>query len=1082
MLGGPIDCVENPLAMSRTPIAKLTPPRIDLVSRRPRVEEALRNALRSGLCWLAAPSGYGKTTAAAEYVHGTESPLVWYRVDEGDRDIAGFFYYLAASLPKALSPRLPIFGQEYADQPQAFARRFFREYFSLWNEGGLLVLDDLHYADHPTFNAVLEALRTELPEKMACLCISRNLPPANLAGLRVRGRLDLVDENILRFTDDEADAMVAMRSGQTTRDIGGIVAARGWAIALMLLANRGERATAAVAAAHRDERSSPPNDTAEIHALIEREWFGALPENEANALLRLGALPKITLDIAGALVGEQAPALLQRLQQRQMLVTRGTFAEGVFHLHDLLRDFLRDRLDRSIPAHERTALRRHAAELSWAAGRREDAIELALQAPDADQAAKMIVAYAPELLEQGRRVTLSDWCRRLPPAAHDAWLCYWLGVAHMADDADAERWLEQAWLGYSRSGDTRGRCLTAARAVLSKTDSWRTHAGLHAWTQRAIALADASLPTLDGSDELLVLSGFVRAFDYAEDYRSDGESIKHLTMRLIERIAHPHTNDSPSLRLLASGVLIDQAGSNGDAHTFEYAVDSVAEIVGLTDMPPWPLGMWLIAFGAVSGKYFPYARRDFAYSDAESALREAIAIGVREELRGVEFGALYHLQLQMKLRNDFSEWPKLIDRLSAIADSRYTTQAAVVADCRAALHARCRDLEAAQRECERFNRAIEAANEPPIERWPHYITEFQVLLAADEPEKAASLLERHLDMFDGIVRARTEACIAIARTLHARDDRAPTAYLEHLKQAFERMRFTGWYGALINLPETLSAICADAIEAGIESGFCNDLIRRRRLSPPPSRPPHWPWPLRVRVLGEFALELDGAPLALNAKAPARSLDILRALAVEKSHSCAIETLCDRFWPDADGDRARAACEQAVHRLRKLLGSTEFVSQREGRLRLAMERIWIDLDHWETRLKRSLAYCRPGRVPDTEAERTLLDFPGGLLGHDPAASWCRADAERLRGQLIDLALGLGAHHECRADAPSARRMYLRTLDLYPDAPRLYEALIRLRLASGDRAGALEDLARFERIAGPRAQGAAIGALRRLIGID
>ena len=57
-------------------------------------------------------------------------------------------------------------------------------------------------------------------------------------------------------------------------------------------------------------------------------------------------------------------------------------------------------------------------------------------------------------------------------------------------------------------------------------------------------------------------------------------------------------------------------------------------------------------------------------------------------MRGVEFGALYHLQLLMKMRNDFSEFATLIARLAEIADSRYTTQVAVAADCQAALHTR----------------------------------------------------------------------------------------------------------------------------------------------------------------------------------------------------------------------------------------------------------------------------------------------------------------------------------------------------------------------------------------------------------
>ena len=37
--------------------------------------------------------------------------------------------------------------------------------------------------------------------------------------------------------------------------------------------------------------------------------------------------------------------------------------------------------------------------------------------------------------------------------------------------------------------------------------------------------------------------------------------------------------------------------------------------------------------------------------------------------------------------------------------------------------------------------AIEAANEPPIERWPHFITKFQVLLGESRATEAAAFLE-----------------------------------------------------------------------------------------------------------------------------------------------------------------------------------------------------------------------------------------------------------------------------------------------------------------------------------------------------
>ena len=77
------------------------------------------------------------------------------------------------------------------------------------------------------------------------------------------------------------------------------------------------------------------------------------------------------------------------------------------------------------------------------------------------------------------------------------------------------------------------------------------------------------------------------------------------------------------------------------------------------------------------------------------------------------------------------------------------------------------------------------------------------------------------------------------------------------------------------------------------------------------------------MLGEFRLVHEGEPLSLpgkagNAKAPTRTLDVLRALAIAKNHTCSLHELYEWLWPDADGDAAKAACEQALHRLRKLL--------------------------------------------------------------------------------------------------------------------------------------------------------------------
>ena len=78
------------------------------------------------------------------------------------------------------------------------------------------------------------------------------------------------------------------------------------------------------------------------------------------------------------------------------------------------------------------------------------------------------------------------------------------------------------------------------------------------------------------------------------------------------------------MRLLASESLIERAVSTGRSEFFEQAVDSVLDDLRDPLVSPWALGMWLVAFGAASGRYFPYARRGFPYASTEDALRAAL--------------------------------------------------------------------------------------------------------------------------------------------------------------------------------------------------------------------------------------------------------------------------------------------------------------------------------------------------------------------------------------------------------------------------------------------------------------------------
>jgi LuxR family transcriptional regulator, maltose regulon positive regulatory protein len=78
----------------REPLAKICRPTVRGVLARPRLFRRLDAARTHAVIWVSGPPGSGKTTLVAHYVADRKVPCLWYRVDEGDVDLATFFYYM----------------------------------------------------------------------------------------------------------------------------------------------------------------------------------------------------------------------------------------------------------------------------------------------------------------------------------------------------------------------------------------------------------------------------------------------------------------------------------------------------------------------------------------------------------------------------------------------------------------------------------------------------------------------------------------------------------------------------------------------------------------------------------------------------------------------------------------------------------------------------------------------------------------------------------------------------------------------------------------------------------------------------
>ena len=113
--------------------------------------------------WVAGPPGSGKTTLVASYLDTRKIPCLWYQVDDGDADIATFFYYMGIAVKNAFPGKrkaLPVLTPEYLSDVPSFTRQYFEELYGRMKPPFVLVFDN--YQDAPAASNLHNVMSTGL--------------------------------------------------------------------------------------------------------------------------------------------------------------------------------------------------------------------------------------------------------------------------------------------------------------------------------------------------------------------------------------------------------------------------------------------------------------------------------------------------------------------------------------------------------------------------------------------------------------------------------------------------------------------------------------------------------------------------------------------------------------------------------------------------------------------------------------------------------------------------------------------------------------------------------------------------------
>ncbi|HZE07006.1 MAG TPA: AAA family ATPase, partial [Solirubrobacteraceae bacterium] len=203
--------------------------------------------------------------------------------------------------------------------------------------------------------------------------------------------------------------------------------------------------------------------------------------------------------------------------------------------------------------------------------------------------------------------------------------------------------------------------------------------------------------------------------------------------------------------------------------------------------------------------------------------------------------------------------------------------------------------------------------------------------------------------------------------------------------------------------------------------------------------------LRIRLLGELAVETSSGPIQLRGSWRARSL--LAWLALNPgSHRRA--DLAARFWPEVLDSSARASLRNAIWALRRTLGTEadrSLLATRE-RVSLSGPELWIDArafrDHVEhERFEKALGLCAGELLAGLDEE------------------WVHEYRDAHNERVSEVLERLAAQAETSGDLATAIALTRRRVALDPLAEDAQRALIVRLAAVGDRPGALGAYARL-----------------------
>ncbi|MDH3976378.1 MAG: hypothetical protein OEV42_19095 [Deltaproteobacteria bacterium] len=1034
----------------KTFIAKISRPGISGIYRRTRLNSLIDSAKTIPLTWLSAPGGSGKTTAVADYIAANKLPCLWYRLDEGDGDLAGFFYYMGLAVKEA-NPRkrkaMPLFTPEYMMGPTVFSRRYFEEVARRLPSHTCLVFDDYQLIpETSTFHNVLCEGIKSLSEIMRVIIISRSNPHEAWARLSASNKLKLIGWEDLRVTEKEATGILdhqEQADGIAQRDKllerGG-----GWIAGLLLLNKAGELHDGGAIGTGGSIGSD------ELFNYFAHEVFNRADERMKSILLQTAFVPSFSPQMVETLAGKGSSKYgISNMVKGNFFIEAHGRLKKVFRYHALFRSFLLSRVAEVFNEKEIIRLRGLSAQLLASEGRFEEAAELLVENEAWENLSEIVLTHAGELYFQGRLSLLKSWIDHLSDMTkfNKPWLFYWEGMCLIPFDQTASRnHLSKAFSRFDALKDEAGLITSWSAIIETHIVDFSKIKTIDKWLKIFNKEIEPILEKQKENIKIAAISAYLHALFWRQPPGGDIRRWRKIAEEAI------YNSLSPRNIMKLAGALLQPISFTENLHEGRRLISHIEQNFEKKGANP----VMIIQYYAMKAMYSGHVGdqvNGMAAFDAGSKIIEDTGIHIFDQMLFLYYAHnVVGLGDKKKLRSALAQLkkipaPRLLDQahvdysmgtiLLALDDARgaevcaekafdFTKKTGAPISAGVTMIAlgtiKCR-LGKYDESLAWFMRARRLAREVNMVSFHSLIYEGYLYFEKGEKNKGVELLKRGL-------------------AIGAKEGYVMMPY-------FDR--------------PFMNRIFSLAIEKNLENDYTKEFIRKNKLLPVSrgATLKDWPWPIKVYTLGSFRIEVDGRPLKEGRKSHHRLIDILKALICLGGSNVPAYCLADIFWPEKDGDAAQSALDMGIHRLRKLLNYSEAIEVKHGELSINSKVCWVDALAFLELAKHNNDKEKNTTQSAEDMENLLSLYGGKLLPALDGSEWTMAMRENLQSSYLKILANLGDLREASKEWGSALDCYSQGVKVNPLSEEHVRGLMRTFTALGRPVDAILAYQKFEK---------------------